>query len=746
MEAGFIPVGGVGAGATAAPPAVVANSGNVIRAPGLKRGKMEEAISDRIKLETVLGLTVNSNAALDCDPNTDLVAYPAGCTVVLYNTRKNRQSHVLNASRKSVTCVCFSPDGRYLATGESGHAPAVRIWDLQDPTASGAVQIAEFPGHTHGVSCVAFSTSSKYLVSVGSQHDMIINVWDWRANLKLASNKVSSRVLAVSFAESGNYFVTVGFRHVKFWYLEYSRSAKYKEPVPLMGRSAILGELKDNEFCSVVCGRGASADCTYAVTRSGLLCEFNTRRLLDKWVELRTTSANCMAIGGDYIFVGCADGIVRCFAPDSLQYITTLPRTHYLGVDVAQGTHISHMFTVPPDAKYPDAVALTYNPREHKLTCVYSDHSLYVWHCRDIHRVGKSHSALYHSACIWGVDMHADGSFLTCSSDDTVRQWHLGTANETNIYSNELSNILYIDPELKFLKDADLTSGADKDKSKSYDDKIGVRCIRISPDGAHIASGDRSGNVYIHANSGELLRTLEAHDAEVLCVEYSDFASHRPKLLASASRDRLIHVFEVERGYQILQTLDDHSSSITAVRFLWAGAALQMVSCGADKTILFRQLRTTQDGSYQFARGQNVSGRTTLYDMEVDAGGRHILTACQDRNVRVYSASNGRHTKTFRGTTADDGTLIKVSLDSSGIYLATSCTDKVLSVYDYYSGECMATMYGHSEIVTGLRFTPDCQHLISASGDGCIFVWRVPHDMVVTMRARKAQQAIRQGK
>lgn len=37
----------------------------------------------------------------------------------------------------------------------------------------------------------------------------------------------------------------------------------------------------------------------------------------------------------------------------------------------------------------------------------------------------------------------------------------------------------------------------------------------------------------------------------------------------------------------------------------------------------------SQDGGYQFARGQNVSGRTTLYDMEVDAGGRHVLTACQ---------------------------------------------------------------------------------------------------------------------
>lgn len=74
----------------------------------------------------------------------------------------------------------------------------------------------------------AFSPSNKYVVSVGSQHDMIVNVWDWRNNVKVASNKVSSRVKAVSFAENGNYFVTVGNRHVKFWYLEYTRSAKVK--------------------------------------------------------------------------------------------------------------------------------------------------------------------------------------------------------------------------------------------------------------------------------------------------------------------------------------------------------------------------------------------------------------------------------------------------------------------------------------------------------------------------------------
>lgn len=49
---------------------------------------------------------------------------------------------------------------------------------------------------------------------------MIVNVWDWRNNTKVASNKVSTKVKAVAFAENGSYFVTVGNRHVKFWYLE----------------------------------------------------------------------------------------------------------------------------------------------------------------------------------------------------------------------------------------------------------------------------------------------------------------------------------------------------------------------------------------------------------------------------------------------------------------------------------------------------------------------------------------------
>ncbi|XP_059095788.1 mitogen-activated protein kinase-binding protein 1-like isoform X3 [Tigriopus californicus] len=720
----------------------------------------------KVKLERVLGVTVTTNAGLTCSPSSGVVAYPAGCTVVLYNPRKNRQSHLTNISRKTITSLAFSEDGRYLVTGECGHLPSVRVWDIQEKQL-----VAEFPGHKFGINVVSFAPNNKYVVSVGSQHDMIVNVWDWKNNVKVASNKVSTKVKAISFAENGNYFVTAGNRHVKFWYLEYSRS-KYKEPVPLMGRSAILGEQRNNYFCDVACGRGEMGDSTYAITKSGLLCEFNNRRLLDKWVELRTENANCLSVGEDFIFIGCADGIVRCFSPHTLQFITTLPRTHYLGVDISKGLTISHMASHPPQARYPDATAITYDEQNFKVTVIYNDHSIYVWDIRDIKKVGKSHSFIFHSACIWGLDVYPTsdegqkpvlppGSFVTCSSDDTIRIWNLNqnmsnhTIYRRNIYSEDLLKTLYVDNDLNFIKEqldnSANTEGKETNGNKEtlYDQRNGVRCVRISPDGKHLASGDRSGNIRVHElQFMDELCKIEAHDAEVLCLEYScpvggqkSGGATRKSLLSSASRDRLIHVFNATRDYSFVTTLDDHSSSITAVRFLQSGPSqqLQMVSCGADKSIIFRDINHDAKGLPEFNRGNHVVGKTTLYDMEVDANSKHILTACQDRNIRVYTVGNGKHTRTFKGSVSEDGTLIKVTLDRSGVYAATSCTDKTLAVYDYQTGECMATMYGHSELVTGLKFTNDCRHLISVSGDGCIFVWRLPQEMTTAMTNRLVQ-------
>ena len=78
------------------------------------------------------------------------------CTVVLYNPRKNRQTHITNTSRKTITCLGFSEDGRHLVTGECGHLPSVRIWDVQEKTL-----VAEFAGHKFGINCVVSACADR---------------------------------------------------------------------------------------------------------------------------------------------------------------------------------------------------------------------------------------------------------------------------------------------------------------------------------------------------------------------------------------------------------------------------------------------------------------------------------------------------------------------------------------------------------------------------------------------------------
>lgn len=74
-------------------------------------------------------------------------------------------------------------------------------------------------------------------------------------------------------------------------------SPQVNATVPLLGRSGLLGELRNNLFTDVACGRGKKADSTFCITSSGLLCEFSDRRLLDKWVELRVSTSVPMGRG-----------------------------------------------------------------------------------------------------------------------------------------------------------------------------------------------------------------------------------------------------------------------------------------------------------------------------------------------------------------------------------------------------------------------------------------------------------------
>ncbi|XP_051951594.1 mitogen-activated protein kinase-binding protein 1-like [Xyrauchen texanus] len=723
---------------------------NLLRSPSMKLRKnrrgMKENQSSKVTLERVLGITTAGTSGLTCDPNSGTVAYPAGCVVVLLNPAKNSQQHLINSSRKTISALSFSSDGKYLVTGECGHLPAVRVWDVCE-----GMQVAELQQHKYGVSCVAFSPNSKYIVSVGSQHDMSVNVWAWKKRTLVAANKVSCKVTAVSFSEDSSHFVTAGNRHVRFWYLEPSLSKKLSTPVPLMGHSGLLGKLQNNFFCDVACGRGQKSNSTFCITSSGLLCEFNHRRILEKWVDLQTISARSLSVTDDLIFCGCANGTVRVFSAPDLRFICTLPRPHHLGIDVAAVTQASHLFFRKPDAHYPDSVALTFDPVNRWLSCVYNDHSIYVWSTRDLRRVDKVHSALYHSAAVWDLQMYSKDSgvcksgpgssemFFSCSTDNTVRMWSAdGVPDSTsgNVLSDDLHKVMYMDDNSASLRDIEGTAiVSDKPEGCMSDCRSGIRSICVSPDGRQLASGDRSGTLRVHDLTcmKEILRS-EVHESEILSLQYSKPHTDM-NLLATASRDRLIHVLDVDEDYSLLQTLDEHSSYITAVHFTASEGRVRLISCGADKSVYIRTAHRTVRGT-EFKRTHHVVRKTSLNDMDIDPTCKYAAVGCQDRSIRVLNVSSGKIKRSYKGSQTDDGSLLKVQIDPSGLFVASSCSDKNISLFDFHTGECLAAVFGHSEIITGLKFTSDCRRLISASGDSCIFIWRLAPELTINMSER----------
>ncbi|XP_067941965.1 mitogen-activated protein kinase-binding protein 1-like [Watersipora subatra] len=694
------------------------------------RDKASSAEPVQVSLEKVIGLTASTNSQLALDRVSGVVAYTAGCVAVLQG--RNFQESIINVSKKTITALAFSADGRYLALGESGHAPAVRVFEV-----SSRLQVAELMAHKFGVTCLAFSPNSKHLVSMGTQHDMVANVWNWRQGINVASNKISSKVNGLAFTSDGTTFVTIGVRHVKYWFLGESKRKNKNETVPLLGRSGLLGDQKTNVFVDVACGKGVMSDSVYVISQTGTLCQL-IDRLISKTIDLKTIRAYCIQATERLLTVGCANGIIRVFDAETLGYVYTLQRPHPLGVSVATGKMGVNWQL--EDFRYPDTLGLVLNDHDMTMTVVYSDKSLYKWDISRLPQVGRLSACLYHSSCIWSVDVlppHDSlplDTFITCSSDDTIRFWNVHpsayqeTHHKKSPFNSELLNILYTDPSLGSLCEHEYNS----DKPDIYESRNGVRCISTSPDGCHLASGDLVGNIRIHDVGSMIpLHTIEAHDTGVLCLEFSDY-SLGYRYLVSASRDRLIHIFDAGNNYSHLQTLSDHSSSICSVKIIPTADDMLLISCSNDKSLLFRTANTDQ-GELTIQLRQNLISKATPNDMVIDPSNRCAATACQDRMIRLYNTQTAKQKKNYKGSLSDDGFLVKLTIDNTGTFLAVSCSDKSIAIIEFQTGEIVATLVGHSELITSLKFTNDCAYLISASADGCMFLWRLDDRLVERM-------------
>lgn len=703
-----------------------------------------------LKLERVLGLSSQSPSTFCSAPSGDLF-YAAGCFVVKYNPEENKQKGFYKLS-KAVSSVAITEDGQFLAVGERGQTPTTTIWSVDK-----FEKLATLTGHKHGVGCMAFAPGGRYLVTVGFKLDRQLIVWDWKSGAKLSTQRLGNKVHSISFHNSGDYFVTAGDRHLKWWTIV---EVLEGESISIEGKAASIVEAQRNSvFMDAICGVDSTDTAVYCTTSTGMLCMFGEHKTMDKWVQLESSSSFSLELfPGDgtpgILAVGCANGIIRCFDPRNLAYIATvplpapllgaLPRQNSESVPGKEPAYRNSLYAACYAVRKVPGTRASPVP---KLAAIYADRSLFVWDISDIYSIAKYRSFMFHRACIWdiqfiesaGQSTNEDnspapqtplpkGSFVTCSADNTVRFWNVdprmqrlskyrsihsremlhgidllaglnledmphedqNTSMATNasqvgtgLNTSSLSATHYLAQQTASVADLDICAGIpDTELPDRPQSQYAPRAMAVHPYAHEIACGDKMGTLKVFD-----IRTMQevcstpAHQAEILTLSYSPAMTHNREnnlwslkgssesgdddnqeevvLLASAGRDRLIHIFNASEQYEPIQTMDHHTSSVTITKFTSDGR--RFLSCGGDRTIVFSAV----DGPVVQRIKSVQTPHGTINGLAVEASNKFAVTSGQDKRLNIWNLQSGKHMRAYKNENIHSE-LYKSDIDPSG--------------------------------------------------------------------------------
>jgi WD40 repeat protein len=271
----------------------------------------------------------------------------------------------------------------------------------------------------------------------------------------------------------------------------------------------------------------------------------------------------------------------------------------------------------------------------------------------------------------------------------------------------------------------EIVSGAADGKIKFWDVESGqcqrtldghvewVQSVALSSDGRFLVSGGRDDLVKLwDVKSGELLKAFEGHAGLVKSVAFSPDG----KLLASCGRDRFIKIWDVASG-NCLKTLGgDDVFTASMVKFSPDGK--EIVFAGDSL-----QLWDVDSGT----RLRTFEGHTdSVGEIAVSRNGKWIASAGSytDHTARLWDAKSGN--RLWEKEFPENGGVWSMAFSPQDDILISGHHDGEIKYWDVKSGECLATVKAHLELVSALSADLNGQYLASGSWDKSIKLWKLP--------------------
>jgi WD40 repeat protein len=229
-------------------------------------------------------------------------------------------------------------------------------------------------------------------------------------------------------------------------------------------------------------------------------------------------------------------------------------------------------------------------------------------------------------------------------------------------------------------------------------------------------------------------------------------------LLASASRDGLVHLWEADGREEFrpplrLATVPVNSATRSVCLALSADGRDLATALGdgivehwnlatGKGSVVFKEknpvtsLAFSPNGLYLAwtTETDKVADKVSLWDLahqenrSLDLPASRLafspdsmyLAAALKNDIRVCDLTTGRQ---VLPSLTHDWTVTAVDYSSDGRWLASASKDKTVKVWNASTGQELHSLRGHGQYVYGIAFSPDAKRLASASIDQSVKVW-----------------------
>ncbi len=507
----------------------------------------------------------------------------------------------LDGHRDTVTSVAFSRDGRRLLTASMDNR--AMLWDVESGQPS-----KEFIGHDWWVWDAEFSPDETQIVT--ASQDGTVRVWNVAtgAQLESASGEPMpfaghrGAVYTARFSPDGAHVASAGYdQRVLLW--------KPAELQPFDFAAMLRGETPAPQQAIAMEGHGAPV----------------------RHVEFSADGAWLLSASHDNsIKVWCArDGEQE-------------------GQFVSAGTLLK---TLRGHSSLVRSAAFSPTDRNFVVSGGY-DQGVRLWNVRNYIEQRTVPGTFFrgHSDAVLAAAFSPEGdTVVTASRDRTAKTWNAGSGEQVRSFRE---GHLYLASSGAFFPDGARVATAAIDGSVSiWNATSGLELLKlsgtgataamaISPDGRWIVTGrdasmstgsdsksaERLSWTIWDANSGQAMRSLGGHDAEVTVAAFSADG----RLIFTGDARGRGNLWDAASG-ELLHSLRWHTDRITAARFV--AARPELVTASADRTVC----RWDLSGKTPTPREDRVLRHPgAVSSLALTSDGSRAVTGCEDGRVRAW--------------------------------------------------------------------------------------------------------------